>query len=135
MTAIDTTVTGRTETGLDDDVELALLDQIRGVRDSLSVNRVFGDPYTLDGLTIVPVARVAGGAGGGGGGGTDDEERGGHGFGTGWGMGARPLGMYTIRDGQVSWKPAIDADRLSRGGQILTGILAVCLTLVLLRRR
>ena len=75
--------------------ELAVLDDLRGVRDTLSVRRVFGDPHTIDGITIIPVARNAGG-GGGGGGGIDADTGEGHGFGTGFGLGARPVGLSAI---------------------------------------
>lgn len=44
-----------------------ILDSLSGTRDALSVRRVFGDPYEIDGMTIIPVARISGGAGGGGG--------------------------------------------------------------------
>ena len=84
------------------DTEMAVLDDLRSTRDLLSVRRVFGDPYTVDGATIIPVARVAGGGGGGGGEGTGPDESGGHGFGTGFGLGARPVGVYRISDGDVS---------------------------------
>ncbi len=110
-----------------------VLDEIRGFRDVLTVRRVFGDAYELDGVTVIPVARVVGG--GGGGGGEDGQPDGeGRGFGTGFGMGARALGVYQVRDGEVVWKPAVDASRLAKGGQVLAGIIAVCATLVLLRR-
>src|ERR1035437_6566024 len=36
-------------------------------RDAMTVKRVFGDPYEKDGVTVIPVANVMGGAGGGGG--------------------------------------------------------------------
>jgi hypothetical protein len=39
-----------------------------------------------------------------------------------------------VRAGKVAWKPAIDATRLAKGGQVLAGIVVVCATLVLLRR-
>ncbi|MGF1598405.1 MAG: spore germination protein GerW family protein [Acidimicrobiales bacterium] len=117
-----------------DHSELAILDDLRGTRDALSVRRVFGDPCTIDAITIIPVARIAGGAGGGGGEGTGPDESGGHGFGTGFGLGARPVGVYRIQDGDVTWKPTIDVDRIARGTQILAGIVTVCATLVLLRR-
>jgi len=39
------------------------------------------------------------------------------------------------RDGVVEWKPAVDVNRLAKGGQVLAGIVAVCVTLALLRRR
>ncbi len=124
-----------TTTHVTDQAEMAVLDDLRETRDALSVRRVFGDPYTVDGVTLIPVARIAGGAGGGGGEGTGPGEEGGHGFGTGFGLGARPVGVYEIRNGHLRWKPAIDADRLARGGQILVGITTLCATLILLRRR
>lgn len=112
---------------------------IRGTKEALTVRRVFGDAYELDGVTIIPVARVAGGAGGGGGEGEgpDDEggRAGGSGFGTGFGMGVSPLGVYEVRGSTATWKPAMDINRTVKGGQVLTGILAVCLCLVLIARR
>lgn len=117
-----------------DETATTVLDSIRGTRDALSVRRVFGDPYELDGITVIPVARVVGGGGGGGGQGVKDEEKG-SGFGTGFGLRAHPVGVYEIRHGQVEWKPAIDVTLLARGGQILGGIVAVCATLIVLRRR
>lgn len=116
-----------------EDRAASVLDEIRGTRDALNVRRVFGDAYELDGTSVIPVARVAGGAGGGGGEGNSDDESG-SGFGTGFGMDARGIGVYQVRDGEVSWKPAVDVTRLARGGQVLAGIVAVCVTLVLLRR-
>jgi uncharacterized spore protein YtfJ len=116
-----------------DDATEAVLENVRGVRDTLSVRRVFGDPYELGGLSVIPVAKVAGGAGGGAGEGTKQDESGG-GFGTGFGLQARPVGVYQVRDGEVVWKPAVDVTRLAKGGQVLAGVLAVCVTLILLRR-
>ena len=118
-----------------DPTELAVFDELHGVRDTFSVTRVFGDPYTIDGTTIVPVARIAGGGGGGGGGGTDADSGEGHGFGTGFGLRARPVGVYEIRSGQLTWRPTIDADRLARNGQLLAGIAMLCGTVLVLRRR
>ena len=116
-------------TGSADDV----FDTIKGTRDSLSVSRAYGEAYDLDGVTVIPVARVSGGAGGGGGEGSDDEKSG-TGFGTGFGLHVNPVGVYEVRGGQVVWKPTVDANRLLRGGQVLGGIIAVCVTLVLLAR-
>ena len=107
---------------------------IRGVHDTLSVRRVFGDAYELDGCIVIPVARVVGGGGGGGGEGNRKGDSGG-GFGTGFGLHARPVGVYQVRGGEVVWKPAIDATRLAKGGQALAGLIAVCLTLVVCIRR
>ena len=111
-----------------------VFENVRGVRDTLSARRVFGDPYELDGCTVIPVAKVMGGAGGGGGQGSTEGESG-TGFGTGFGLQARPVGVYQVRDGEVVWKPAIDVTRLARGGQMLAAIVAVCATLIVLARR
>jgi uncharacterized spore protein YtfJ len=92
---------------------------LSGAREAMSVRRVFGDPIEQDGLTIVPVAAVSGGGGGGG----DAEHNGGGGF----GLRARPVGAYMIKDGEVSWKPVIDASRLTLGWQIVAGIAALAL--------
>ena len=123
-----------TTTDTTNQADLAVLDEIRETRDALSVHRVFGDPYTADGVTIIPVARIAGGGGGGGGEGTGPDDESGHGFGTGFGLGARGIGVYEIHDGHLKWRPAIDADRLARGGQILAGIAIVSAALLLRRR-
>ena len=79
-------------------------EMMEGVRDAISVKRVFGDPIEAEGVTIVPAARVGGGGGGGG----DSEHNGGGGF----GLGGRPVGAYVIRDGQVTWRPAVDVNRV-----------------------
>jgi uncharacterized spore protein YtfJ len=42
-------------------------DVIAQARDTLTVKRVFGEPYEKDGVTIIPAARIQGGAGGGSG--------------------------------------------------------------------
>jgi uncharacterized spore protein YtfJ len=118
-----------------EDARAAVVENLRGARDAMSVRRVFGEAYEVDGITIIPVARVAGGGGGGGGEGTEPGKGSGRGFGTGFGLDARPVGVYEVRDGTAVWKPAVDVNRLAKGGQVLAGIIAVCVTLVLLGRR
>jgi uncharacterized spore protein YtfJ len=105
-------------------------------KDALAVARAFGEPYEFDGVMVIPVARVGGGAAGGGGEGMDETaDAGGSGFGTGFGLGISPLGVYEVRGDEVVWKPTVDVNRLLKGSQVLAGIIAVCTTLVLLRRR
>ena len=87
---------------------------LSGARDAISVRRVFGDPIEQEGTIVVPVAKVGGGGGGGG----DSEHNGGGGF----GLGAKPAGVYVIKDGQVSWRPAIDPIRVA-----LVAVLALAL--------
>jgi uncharacterized spore protein YtfJ len=76
----------------------------KGTRDAVTVKRVYGEPVEREGATLVPAAAVRGGAGGGG----DSEGNGGGGF----GVVARPVGAYVIRNGQVSWRPAVDLNRV-----------------------
>jgi uncharacterized spore protein YtfJ len=89
-------------------------------RDTMAVKRVFGDPIERDGVTIVPVARVMGGAGFGSGtaptaGGPEGEAEGGAaptGEGGGFGVAAGPAGVYVIKDGSVTWQPTIQPERI-----------------------
>jgi hypothetical protein len=69
-------------------------------RDSMTVKRVFGDPYEKDGLAVIPAAWVAGG----GGGGADHDGAEGGGF----GLVAFPAGAYIVNRGEVTWRPAIN---------------------------
>jgi uncharacterized spore protein YtfJ len=87
------------------------------VGDAVTVKRVFGEPYERDGVTIIPAALVLGG--GGGGGGEDAGEEGGSGSGGGFGLVARPAGAYVIKDGRVTWTPAVDVNRIVIGCQIV----------------
>ena len=95
-------------------------DMWRGARDAMTVKRVYGDPVQSDGVTLVPAATVRGGAGGGGEGGPEG------GGGGGFGIVARPIGAYVIRDGSVSWRPAVDLNRVL--------LLAAAVVLLLARR-
>ena len=85
-------------------------------RDALTVKRVFGEPYEKDGLTIIPAARVQGAVGAGGG---EDPQTQGKGSGGGFGMTARPVGAFILRNGDLTWRPAIDATRIAIGGQVV----------------
>jgi uncharacterized spore protein YtfJ len=110
------------------------LEFIEQARDSLTVRRVFGDPYTVDGVTLVPAARILGGGGGGGAG----PEEGGTapaGVGGGYGMRAVPAGAYVIRNGEVSWQPAVDVTRIALGGQVVAVVLLLVVRSALRRRR
>jgi uncharacterized spore protein YtfJ len=92
---------------------------LRGARDAISVRRVFGEPIEHDGVVIVPAAAVGGGGGGGG----DNESNGGGGF----GLRARPVGAYVIKDGEVTWQPAVDPTRLAIGAATAAFALALFL--------
>ncbi|HSK60917.1 MAG TPA: spore germination protein GerW family protein [Actinomycetospora sp.] len=115
---------------------------LEAVRDRLGRQQVFGEPVTQNGTIVLPVVRFLGGAGGGEGeeepGSSRDGKRGGRGrergSGLGFGFGAGPAGVYTIRDGNVTWQPAVDANRVILGGQLL-GALALVLLGVAFRSR
>lgn len=76
-------------------------------RDAMSVRRVFAEPFTQDGTTVITAAKVSGGGGGGGG----RDQQGQEGEGGGFGLQARPTGAYVIKDGAVRWIPAVDVNR------------------------
>lgn len=84
--------------------------------DARTVKRVFGEPLEKDGVTVIPAASVRGGAGGGSG---ENPEGTGKGGGTGFGLSARPAGAYVIRNGQVTWQPALDLTRVVIGAQVV----------------
>lgn len=77
-------------------------------RDTLSARRVFTEPVERDGATVIGAATV----GGGGGGGHGQDETGQQGEGGGFGLTARPVGAYILKDGNVRWVPAVDVNRL-----------------------
>lgn len=88
-----------------------------GVGDALTVKKVFGDPYQENGMTILPVAHVRGGAGGG-----EGEQEEGGGRGGGFGLTARPQGVFVISGTRVDWKPAVDVNRIVVGAQLVAGV-------------
>ena len=104
----------------------AAQDTVTSTIDALHVKRVFGEPIERDGALFIPAAKVRGGGGGGG----DSEGNGGSGF----GLTAKPAGMYVIRDGTATWQPALDLNRVILGGQIV-GIVALLVLRSILRRR
>ena len=87
------------------------LDTVNQTRDAMTAKRVYGEPHTEDGLTVIPAAAVIGGGGGGG----DTLGNGG----TGFGLSARPVGAWVIKDGDATWRPAIDLNRVILVGQIV----------------
>lgn len=98
---------------------------LAGAQDALTVRRVFGEPITVDHTTLVPTALI----GGGGGGGTDAAQGG-----AGFGMKGRPSGVFVLHGDNVSWKPAVDVNRIVLGGQVVAMVALLFLTSVMLRR-
>jgi len=109
------------------------------VTDNLTVARVFGEPIQQGDVAIVPVVRIRGGAGGGSGNG-DGNGNGkgngssGEGSGGGGGFDAKPVGVYVLKNGSVTWQPSLDVTRIAIGGQVIAVILALVVRSILRRR-
>jgi uncharacterized spore protein YtfJ len=93
-------------------------------RETLGSKRIYGEPYEKNGITIIPAARLMGGAGGGNGiEKTTDDTPGGAAAGTssgvGYGMAGSPAGAFVINGDQVKWVPAIDVNRMLFGFQLV----------------
>jgi uncharacterized spore protein YtfJ len=99
------------------------------ITDDLTPRRVFGEPIERDGVMLVPVARVRGGAGGGSGGPPGEEGTGG-----GGGIDATGLGVFVVKDGKVTWQPAVDVTKLAIGGQLFALVLILVVRSILRRR-
>ncbi len=78
---------------------MELDDMLTRAGSHFAISRVFGEPIEHDGVTLIPVAVIMGG----GGGGSDSRGSGG-----GFGGVVRGIGAYTVQDGKVGYKPAID---------------------------
>jgi uncharacterized spore protein YtfJ len=110
---------------------MGIQDILERARESMTSAVVFGDPVRQDGITVIPAARVSGGGGGGEGGPAESDVQG---AGGGFGLTASPVGAYVIRDGRVSWRPAVDVNRAIAVGAVL-GIAALLVARGVLRQR
>ncbi len=111
---------------------MELPDVINQARDAMTVKRVFGDPYEKDGVTMIPAAKVQGAVGGGAGQGPEEQ---GSGSGGGYAVNARPVGAYVVRDGELTWQPALDLNRVILGGQVVAIFALLVIGGVLRARR
>ena len=108
---------------------------IKGVREALSVRQVFGEPVERDGVTVIPAATVIGGGGAvaarAARAKASDGEAGpqaqSSGFGSGFGGVMWPAGAFEIKDGRVTWRPAIDLTRVL--------LMALALAIAVVRAR
>ena len=89
---------------------------VESAQEAMTVRRVFGEPYEKNGVTVIPAARIGGGAGGGSGEAPEGEGRG---EGTGFGISAKPAGAFVIKGDKASWQPAVDVNRIILGAQIV----------------
>jgi uncharacterized spore protein YtfJ len=116
-----------TQTSHDPDVFAGL----REIVDNADARKVFGTPISQDGTIVLPVAKVGGG---GGGGGSADDGQHTKGTGGGFGISAKPLGVYVLRNGSVKWMPAVDVNKIIVGGQ-LVAVAGMLLARTLMRTR
>lgn len=109
-------------------------DALKSVRDALSVRQVFGQPVERDGVTVIPAATVIGGGGAGGGESPAKEGEGQTQTGSGSGFGGVmwPAGAFEIRDGHVTWRPAVDMTRIALAA---IGVVSLALRLILAARK
>jgi uncharacterized spore protein YtfJ len=114
--------------------DTAILNRIRDIVDGASAGRVFGEPISSGGVVVLPAAKVSGGAGGGSGPAENAKQPGG-GTGGGFGMSAKALGVFVIREGgKVHWQPAVDVNRIVLGGQ-LVAVTALLLVRAIIKAR
>jgi uncharacterized spore protein YtfJ len=105
----------------------ALEEVFKSMVDHAGAKTVYGDPVSVGGKTIVPVAKIRYGFGGGSGRKNDRE----HGGGGGGGMVANPIGVVEITEAQTRFIPISLPTRIIAG----TVILGLCLGWLLGRRR
>lgn len=81
--------------------------------DAFTVRKVFGEPIKQGGLTLIPVAKIAGGSGGDAGG-------------SGFGGAAKPIGTLVLDGDHVRWRPTVEpAHMLAIVGFVLTTLLCL----------
>ncbi|MFG6192085.1 spore germination protein GerW family protein [Nonomuraea sp. JJY05] len=107
---------------------------VEQAKDVATVKRVFGEPVQQGDVVVIPVARVVQGGGGGDGRGRGESGEGG-GSGGGFGFSATPAGVFVVKDGEVSWRPAVDVNRIVLGGQIVLIVAALTVRSILKKRR
>ena len=92
---------------------------LAGAQATMSADRVFGTPFETEGATILPVAAIGGGGGGG--------HKGDRESGVGFGLRTRAAGIYVIKDGKATWRPAVNVNLVIAGGQLvaIAGLLTL----------
>jgi uncharacterized spore protein YtfJ len=101
------------------------------VTDKVTVSRVFGEPIQHGEVLVVPVAVVRGGAGGGTGTNPKDDSSG---SGGGGGFQATPAGVYVVKNGNVTWQPAVDVNKIVAGAQVVAVVMALVIRAFVKRR-
>ena len=116
-----------------------VIDTIAHSIEANTSRRAYGEPVTVGEVTVIPAARVTGRGGGGGGMGTDAKpgsERAAKGEGSGGGLmqSARPVGALVVKGSEVTWRPALDLNRIILGGQVVAVVALLVLRTIVKRR-
>jgi uncharacterized spore protein YtfJ len=106
---------------------MTLTELLDEAKDTIGSKGVFGTPYEKNGVTVIPAARIMGGAGVGEGpvqrstddSAATDEGATSTGSGGGFGVSGQPTGAFVIKGNEVRWVPAVDVNRLMFGFQIV----------------
>jgi uncharacterized spore protein YtfJ len=81
-------------------------EMVAKIQDAATVERVYGEPYEKDGVSVIPAAKVSARDGSG-------AARGGEHSGGGIRVDAEPVGAYVVRGGEVEWQPVFDLTQSS----------------------
>ena len=98
-----------------EEADLDVKEAVEAARESMTVRRVYSEPYERNGVTVIPAASVQGGAGGGSGEAHRWQDR-------GWWRLRPPRPArraYVIRGDEVYWESALISTGLILGGQIV----------------
>lgn len=114
--------------------DTSVLDTVKEMVQNTTAEKVYGTPITQEGVTVLPVAKVSGGGGGGSGTGPGEDGQEAGGTGGGLGLTAKPLGVFVIQDGKVSWRPAVDVNKAILGGMAVM-VAAIVAAGVLIKAR
>ena len=107
--------------------EIPRTDVLDMLSERLDQHQVFGTPVRQGDTTLVPVAAIRVGWGFG---------RARRDDGGGAGVVAWPVGAWSINGkGKVNWHPAVDVNRVVRGGQLALVVVAASLAFALRRRK
>lgn len=92
---------------------MRVMDVVNEAKGAMRASEVFGAPYEKNGITIIPAARIAGGAGGGG------DQQNPQAGGVGFGVSSQPVGAFVIKGNEVRWQPALDLNRVILMSQVV----------------
>jgi uncharacterized spore protein YtfJ len=107
---------------------MRVMDVVNEVRAGMRASEVFGTPYEKNGITVIPAAKISGGAGGGG------DQQNPQAGGVGFGVSARPVGAFVIKDGDVRWEPSLDLNRAILLGQVVAIVALLTLRAIVKAR-